>query len=606
MGFVIATRLTLATHAPRYGVNCLSSPADSSGCFVDQIRPTGGRFLVGGPIWGYRQLDFAISQGVQSARRNVAAARRPAQRVELQELLRLRHLLGYQRRAERQSGTSPTAASPGRRARSSSACPMLGEMDRRRFIHCAGALATLSAGCSTPTPPVLQLAPPGTGYRYLSATKARIPGIVEDLARRTFRFFWETTDAAHRARAGSLPEPVGVQHRRRRLRADRVPDRRRARLRHARRSAPAHASSRCASCATCRKGRKRSGVAGYKGFFYHFLEMPTACAPANASCRRSTPRCCCAARLHCQRVLRRQRRAETEIRAHRRGAVDTRRLALGADAPAVDRARLVARGRLPAVRLARLQRGDDPVPARARVTRHAPIDASAWSALDRRVPSAPWSTFNGQQGAAASRRCSATSTRTCWVDFRGIRDAFMRARGIDYFENAAAPTYAQRAYAILNPRGWNGYGADVWGLTACDGPADMLARYQRRAAALSQLRRRAAPGGSRHVRRRHDRADRGRRVDRLRARDRDAGDRGDGRALRRAHLFDVRLPRRLQPELPLRRDAASTARSIPGFGWVETDYLGIDQGPILAMIANSPTAIGVADDDAATRSCSAA
>jgi hypothetical protein len=25
---------------------------------------------------------------------------------------------------------------------------------------------------------------------------------------------------------------------------------------------------------------------------------------------------------------------------------------------------------------------------------------------------------------------------------------------------------------------------------------------------------------------------------------------------------------------------------VRGFGWVDTDYLGIDQGPILAMIAN--------------------
>jgi hypothetical protein len=27
-------------------------------------------------------------------------------------------------------------------------------------------------------------------------------------------------------------------------------------------------------------------------------------------------------------------------------------------------------------------------------------------------------------------------------------------------------------------------------------------------------------------------------------------------------------------------------RLAPGFGWVDTDYVGIDQGPILAMIAN--------------------
>jgi hypothetical protein len=30
----------------------------------------------------------------------------------------------------------------------------------------------------------------------------------------------------------------------------------------------------------------------------------------------------------------------------------------------------------------------------------------------------------------------------------------------------------------------------------------------------------------------------------------------------------------------------SNGRRIPGFGWVDTDYLGIDQGPIVAMIAN--------------------
>ncbi len=37
-----------------------------------------------------------------------------------------------------------------------------------------------------------------------------------------------------------------------------------------------------------------------------------------------------------------------------------------------------------------------------------------------------------------------------WIDFRGIQDAYMRARGIDYFENSRRQTYAQRAYAIAN------------------------------------------------------------------------------------------------------------------------------------------------------------
>jgi hypothetical protein len=30
----------------------------------------------------------------------------------------------------------------------------------------------------------------------------------------------------------------------------------------------------------------------------------------------------------------------------------------------------------------------------------------------------------------------------------------------------------------------------------------------------------------------------------------------------------------------------SNGRVVPGFGWVDTDYLGIDQGLIVAMIAN--------------------
>jgi hypothetical protein len=60
-----------------------------------------------------------------------------------------------------------------------------------------------------------------------------------------------------------------------------------------------------------------------------------------------------------------------------------------------------------------------------------------------------------------------------WVDFRGIRDAFMREKGIDYFENSRRAVLAQRAYAIRNPEGYRGYSADVWGLSASDGPADV-------------------------------------------------------------------------------------------------------------------------------------
>jgi len=57
-----------------------------------------------------------------------------------------------------------------------------------------------------------------------------------------------------------------------------------------------------------------------------------------------------------------------------------------------------------------------------------------------------------------------------WIDFRGIQDAYVRARGLDYFENSRRATHVQRAYAIRNPHGFAGYGKDCWGFTASDGP----------------------------------------------------------------------------------------------------------------------------------------
>jgi len=57
-----------------------------------------------------------------------------------------------------------------------------------------------------------------------------------------------------------------------------------------------------------------------------------------------------------------------------------------------------------------------------------------------------------------------------WIDFRGIQDAFMRNKRIDYFENSRRATQVQQQYAILNPLAFVGYGQYLWGLTASDGP----------------------------------------------------------------------------------------------------------------------------------------
>lgn len=57
-----------------------------------------------------------------------------------------------------------------------------------------------------------------------------------------------------------------------------------------------------------------------------------------------------------------------------------------------------------------------------------------------------------------------------WIDFRGIQDAFMRDKGIDYFENSRRATYVQQKYAIDNPQKFVGYGSHCWGISASEGP----------------------------------------------------------------------------------------------------------------------------------------
>jgi hypothetical protein len=57
-----------------------------------------------------------------------------------------------------------------------------------------------------------------------------------------------------------------------------------------------------------------------------------------------------------------------------------------------------------------------------------------------------------------------------WIDFRGIRDRYMSEHHSDYFENSRKAAYINRQYAIHNPHGFNGYGQDIWGITASEGP----------------------------------------------------------------------------------------------------------------------------------------
>ena len=104
-----------------------------------------------------------------------------------------------------------------------------------------------------------------------------------------------------------------------------------------------------------------------------------------------------------------------------------------------------------------------------------------------------------------------------WIDFRGIRDAFMREHGIDYFENSRQATYVQQEYAIRNPLEFDGYGEHCWGFTACDGPGWVDARSTAGRAAVLRLHR---PRRAVRPRRRHGRPVGGGRLAAVRAGDR--------------------------------------------------------------------------------------
>jgi len=198
-----------------------------------------------------------------------------------------------------------------------------------------------------------------------------------------------------------------------------------------------------------------------------------------------------------------------------------------------------------------------------------------------------WTKFHGQEYIPFNALFGYQYSHV-WIDFQGIQDDFSRAHGIDYFENSRRATYAHRAYAIANPESYQDYGENVWGLTACDGPADVTVTIDGRSRTFHTYWARgcstvettddgtiaptaaassvpfapeiAIPAVAEMYRRYGD------------------------------HLFtkygflDSFNPTLRTTDVPLQH-----GRVEPGLGWFDGDYLGIDQGPIVAMIENYRT-----------------
>ncbi|QDH25876.1 Tat pathway signal protein [Neokomagataea tanensis] len=161
-----------------------------------------------------------------------------------------------------------------------------------------------------------------------------------------------------------------------------------------------------------------------------------------------------------------------------------------------------------------------------------------------------------------------------WLDLRGIQDDFSRAHQTDYFQNSRAATYAQRDYAIRNPGKWKGYGPNLWGLTASDGPGE--ARQDDEGHSRHYLAYSARGAGADYI------------LD-----DGTIAPTAAGGSV--AFAPEIVLPalRSMHDQYGSRiydqfgfKDAFNLTFKDHGQFWVDGQQLGIDQGPILLMLEN--------------------
>ena len=206
-----------------------------------------------------------------------------------------------------------------------------------------------------------------------------------------------------------------------------------------------------------------------------------------------------------------------------------------------------------------------------------PIDSTAWSSWCKTYP---WSAFQGQENVQFDPLFGHQYSHV-WIDFRGIQDPYMKAKGIDYFENSRRATLSNRKYCISNPLGAKGYGEWCWGLTACDGPASTRMQvdgkqweffdYRARGAASIQVVddgtiAPTAAGGSYPF----------------------APEVCDSTLsyMWNTYYQDLVGEYGFKDAFNLTYVTDQTPQ-----GWFDIDYLGIDQGPILLMIANHQSGI---------------
>lgn len=204
------------------------------------------------------------------------------------------------------------------------------------------------------------------------------------------------------------------------------------------------------------------------------------------------------------------------------------------------------------------------------------IPADSWDAW---CETYQWANFQGYEQINFSPLFGHQYSQM-FIDFRGIQDPYMKSKDIDYFENSRRATLSNRAYCIRNPLHFSGYDQNIWGLTACDGPGhqkqtvngDTIQFWAYRARGASALHivddgtiAPTATGGSIPF--------------------------APEECIIALIAMKAQLGDRLFDEYGFKDAFNLTFRDAPGkaSGWVDKDYLGIDQGPILIQLENYQT-----------------
>jgi len=461
---------------------------------------------------------------------------------------------------------------------------------RRRRSLCAllGLVAMCLASCQrqeTPVPqkskpevilvePILPPTPP-------KPVKPELPPLFGDIERRTFQFFWDTTNETNGLTPDRFPSrpfasiasvgfaltayPIGIENGW--VSRTQAVDRTLTTLKFFR-DLPV--------------GPQRTGKAGYKGFYYHFLDMQQG------------------------------RRYDSWVEL---SSVDTALLMMGVlfaqsyydgDDPREKEIRQIADTLYKRVDWNWLQQRQPLIsmgwfPESGFIDHdwmgyneammlyvlalgsptHA-VEPDAWTVWTRTYNN-DWGVYQGQEYLSFGPLFGHQYSHV-WIDFRDIQDQYMRERGIDYFLNSRRATLAQRDYAIDNPMKWKEYGENVWGLTASDGPQNTSQEFR---GEQRQFRHYSSRGAG--LRENFD----------------------DGTIAPTAAISSIVFaPEVVIPateemhkrfgdyiyssygfldsfnpsfnwDIPLK-----TGRLVPDRGWVASDYIAIDQGPILTMIAN--------------------